>query len=358
MTDRRLLACIVPPHMLRAIEENGSAEQREAARHTLRLSDALVGDRPSAPVQRFAPAPSPQAHVQALVPTAQVTIYTAANRTALPGTVARRESDPAGADVAVDEAFDGLTATLQLYGDEFDRDSIDGHGMDLVGTVHYSKNYDNAFWNGTQMVFGDGDGTLFNRFTIAVDVMGHELTHGVTQYSGGLSDGDQPGALNESISDVFGSMVKQFHASPQQTAQEADWLIGAGLLAPGVKGVALRSMKAPGTAYDDPVLGTDPQPADMSGYVEGGDPHINSGIPNRAFYLAAVGLGGHSWERAGQVWYEVLTAADRPADLSFADFAQRTVDVAAKSFDDDAASVVADAWRQVGVTTSAAAGTD
>jgi len=349
MTDR-LLACIVPPHMLAKIAENGSPEERASARATLRISEALQAQVNVAPTVRFVPGASEAA----LVPTAQVSIYTAENRTSLPGTLARGPQDPAGSDVAVDEAFDGLEATLKLYGDEFDRDSIDGRGMDLVGSVHYSRSYDNAFWNGTQMVFGDGDGSLFNRFTIAVDVMGHELTHGVTQYSGGLADGDQPGALNESVSDVFGSMVKQFHASPQQTAEEADWLIGAGLLAKGVKGVALRSLKAPGTAYDDPVLGKDPQPADMSGYVEGGDPHINSGIPNRAFYLAAVGLGGHAWERAGQVWYEVLTAADRPSDVSFADFAQRTVDVAAKSYGDEAAGVVADAWRQVGVETSRA----
>lgn len=350
MTDRHPLACIVPPHMLESIAENGTPEQREAARHTLRLSDALVGGR----AEPAPPSVVPQAQSRALRPTATVTIYTAANRSALPGTVARTQDGPAGSDVAVDEAFDGLTATLRLYGDEFDRDSIDGRGMDLVGTVHYSRNYDNAFWNGSQMVFGDGDGTLFNRFTIAIDVMGHELTHGVTQYSGGLDDGDQPAALNESISDVFGSMVKQFHASPQQTADEADWLIGAGLLASGVNGVALRSLKAPGTAYDDPVLGTDPQPADMSGFVEGGDPHVNSGIPNRAFYLAAVGLGGYSWERAGQVWYDVLTAPDRPTGLTFVDFAQRTVEAAAKAFGDDAAAVVADAWQQVGIETEPA----
>ncbi|MDM7856472.1 M4 family metallopeptidase [Cellulomonas alba] len=348
MTDRHPFACIVPPHMLESIAENGSPEQREAARHTLRLSGALVGGR-SEPTP---PPVVPEALSQALTPTATVTIYTAGNRTALPGTVARTQHGPGGSDVAVDEAFDGLTATLRLYGGEFDRDSIDGRGMDLVGTVHYARDYDNAFWNGSQMVFGDGDGTLFNRFTIAVDVMGHELTHGVTQYSGGLDDGDQPGALNESVSDVFGSMVKQFHASPQQTSDEADWLIGAGLLASGVHGVALRSLKAPGTAYDDPVLGTDPQPADMTGFVEGGDPHVNSGIPNRAFYLAAVGLGGYSWERAGQVWYEVLTAADRPTGLTFADFAQRTVDAAVKAFGDDAARVVADAWQQVGIETT------
>jgi Zn-dependent metalloprotease len=138
------------------------------------------------------------------------------------------------------------------------------------------------------MVYGDGDGDLFKRFTIAIDVIGHELTHGVTQYSAGLVYQDQTGALNESISDVFGSLVKQYRL--KQTADQADWLIGAGLLADGVNGKALRSMAAPGTAYDDPILGKDPQPAHMKDFVntqsDHGGVHINSGIPNHAFFYS------------------------------------------------------------------------
>src|SRR5919202_6568433 len=132
--------------------------------------------------------------------------------------------------------------------------------MDLIGTVHYDKDHDNASWDGSQMVFGDGDGQYFNRFTLAIDVMGHELTHGVTGNTARLEYHDQPGALNESMSDVFGSLVKQYASSPQQTAAQADWLIGAGLFTARVNGLALRSMKAPGTAYDDPMLGRDPSP--------------------------------------------------------------------------------------------------
>ena len=180
--------------------------------------------------------------------------------------------------------------------------------------MHYGRGYDNAFWDGTQMVFGDGDGTVFNRFTIAVDVIGHELTHGVTEHTAALVYQGQSGALNESISDVFGSLVKQ--QALGQDAAAADWLIGAGLFTAQVKGVALRSMKAPGTAYDDPQLGKDPQPATMADYVEttddNGGVHLNSGIPNHAFYLAATAIGGHAWEvrRAGLV----RRAHRRPAD--------------------------------------------
>lgn len=233
----------------------------------------------------------------------------------------------------------------------FGRNSIDGNGMDLKATVHYGNKYNNAFWNGAQMVFGDGDGVIFNRFTIAIDVEGHELTHGVTGATAGLEYHDQPGALNESISDVFGSMVKQRFKG--QSAAQADWLIGQGLLAAGINGVALRSMKAPGTAYDDPKLGKDPQPDHMSHYVnttsDNGGVHINSGIPNKAFFLVAVGLGGNSWDRAGPIWYKTLTDLRLTATASFLDFATLTADNANSLYGSGARDVVVQAWHDVGI---------
>lgn len=148
------------------------------------------------------------------------------------------------------------------------------------------------------MVFGDGDGEVFERFTRSLSVIGHELAHGVTQYSAGLAYRNQAGAINESMSDVFGALVEQY--VKQESAKEASWLIGEGLFTEQVEGSALRSMKAPGTAYDDDVLGKDPQPDSMDSYVrtsaDNGGVHINSGIPNRAFYLLAEALGGNAWE--------------------------------------------------------------
>jgi len=225
--------------------------------------------------------------------------------------------------------------------------------MPMNASVHFGNKYDNAFWNGQQMVFGDGDGTLFNRFTVSLDVIGHELTHGVTEHEAGLSYSGQSGALNESISDVFGSLVKQY--ANKQTAAQSDWLIGAGLLTAGVKGVALRSMKAPGTAYDDPVLGKDPQPATMSGYVhtmaDNGGVHTNSGIPNHAFYLGAIAIGGNAWEKAGQVWYETLADPHLKPSANFRTFAKLTGSTADKLFGAGSAEgkAVRDAWHQVGV---------
>jgi hypothetical protein len=221
----------------------------------------------------------------------------------------------------------------------------------MIATVHYDYKYNNAFWDGTQMVFGDGDGYTFNRFTIAIDVMGHELAHGVTEHTAGLEYHDQPGALNESISDVFGSLVKQ--RSLNQTADQADWIIGAGLLAAGINGVGLRSMKAPGTAYDDWFLGKDPQPDHMSNYdhttSDNGGVHINSGIPNKAFYLAATGIGGRAWERAGNIWFKTLVDSRLSTTAQFQEFADLTVDNAGKLYGEDVQAIVAKAWKSVGI---------
>jgi Zn-dependent metalloprotease len=223
--------------------------------------------------------------------------------------------------------------------------------MPLDGTVHYGSNYDNAFWDGSRMVFGDGDGELFIRFTVAVDVIGHELTHAVTEATAGLVYSGQSGALNESVSDVFGSLVKQRQLG--QDAADADWLIGAGLFTAAVQGEALRSMRAPGTAYDDDVLGRDPQPGHMRDFVDttddNGGVHINSGIPNHAFYLAATALGGPAWEVAGQVWYDTLVGG-LAAGSDFAAFATATVAAAQSRFGSDEAQAVRSAWDAVGVT--------
>jgi Zn-dependent metalloprotease len=283
----------------------------------------------------------------------QRTVYNCNNQEDLPGSVARVEGSAASGDTAIDEAFDGLGATYEFFWEVYDRGSIDDQDMRLDGHVHYGKNYDNAFWDGQRMVFGDGDGELFNRFTIALDVIGHELAHGVTEDEAALAYWQQSGALNESVSDVFGSLVKQY--SLKQTAKDADWLIGAGLLGPKVKGKALRSMKAPGTAYDDPVLGKDPQPAHMRDYVrtfrDNGGVHINSGIPNHAFYLAATALGGNAWEKAGRIWYDALRSPRIRPTAQFRTFARVTVAVAGQLYGADGAEqkAVRAAWTKVGV---------
>jgi Zn-dependent metalloprotease len=275
------------------------------------------------------------------------TVYDAHHKTRLPGKLVRTETAAPVADTAVNEAFDGAGTTYDFYQQVLHRNSIDGRGLGIDSSVHYSKSFNNAFWNGRQMVYGDGDGRLFTGFTHALDVIAHELTHGVTQYTvpgGGLVYDGQSGALNESVSDVFGSVVKQWHL--KQTAKKADWLIGAGIMTPAV-GKALRSMADPGnTAL---TWSGDDQPGTMGGYVEGGDVHTNSGIPNHAFYLAAIKLGGHSWDKAGPIWYQALSLLH--PDATFADAAQATVKAAElrHGVGSAEAAAVQGAWHEVGV---------
>src|SRR4051794_27532448 len=286
---------IMPPRVLRNIVERGDADQRAAALQTLAADHSL---RLARATYQLLDRRSHQS-LTAVEPQKLRTVFTANNSDTLPGTVIRSEGQAAIKDIAANEAYDGLGHTWDFFWKAYGRNSIDDEAMRLDASVHFRTRYDNAFWDGHQMVFGDGDGMLFQRFTIALDVIGHELTHGVTGDEAQLVYMGQSGALNESLSDVFGSLVKQF--SLRQTADQADWLIGAGLLLPSVHGVALRSMKAPGTAFDDPVLGRDEQPAHMDGYVhtaeDNGGVHINSGIPNHAFYLTAIALDGYAWER-------------------------------------------------------------
>lgn len=305
-TCNHLINCAIPPHIVEKILENGSDKQKEIAKKALHLSGELRGKRQAI---------SDIAKKTIAIPNnKQRLVYDAQNGSTLPGILVRSEGECPNSDNAVNEAYDGAGATYDLYNEIFNRNSIDDSGMQLISIVHFLQGYDNAFWDGERMVYGDGDEDLpederiFNRFTASIDIIGHELTHGVTQYEANLVYQNQPGALNESFSDVFGSLVKQ--RVNNHTAEEADWLIGSGLFTDQVNGVAIRSMKDPGTAYDDPILGKDPQPAHMQDYVEtttdNGGVHINSGIPNKAFYLVAAEIGGYAWEKAGNIWYKTL----------------------------------------------------
>jgi Zn-dependent metalloprotease len=353
-TYRHSIFCVLPPYILQSIAQNGSSQQRSRAlQHlgtdhtirTLRTTYNLISTtQPRGPI-----APTAEGHPQR-------TIYNAHQTTNLPGDVARAEGSDPTDDVVVNEAYDGLGATYDFYWNVYQRNSIDDEGLKLDATVHYDVDYDNAFWNGEAMIFGDGDGELFNRFTISLDIIGHELTHGVTQDEAQLIYMYQSGALNESISDIFGSLVKQFKL--QQTADQADWLIGQGLFTSKVEGVALRSMKAPGTAYDDPLLGKDPQPMHMRNFVntsqDNGGVHINSGIPNHTFYLVATKLGGHAWEKPGRIWYETLRDPRLRSNASFSAFARLTVANADRLYGHNSPEqqAVIEAWKKVGVRVS------
>jgi Zn-dependent metalloprotease len=339
------ICCILPDAILRRLAEN--AKHRDRALHTLAVTERLRGRREI--LGQFTLAALSTG-------TERRTIYDAQNQTNLPGTLVRSEGADPTKDIAVNEAYDFSGDTYDFYTKAYNRNSIDDQGMRLDSSVHYDQNYDNAFWDGRQMVYGDGDQTIFDRFTKCLDVVGHELTHGVTAATAGLTYQGQSGALNESMSDVFGSLVRQMKEN--QTADQADWLIGKGLFLPEIQGEALRSMKAPGTAYDDPTIGKDPQPADMAHYVntnaDQGGVHTNSGIPNHAFYLVAAELGGYAWERAGKIWYQTLTQRlNSSADFQTA--ADTTFAVAGEIFGQASAEqqAVKNGWGGVGIAVNA-----
>jgi len=247
-----------------------------------------------------------------------------------------------------------MRAVNELLRHAFDRNSFDDRGAPMRTGIHFRRGFANAFWVDDSMIVGDGDGRMFNRFTVGPEMFGHSFGHGVIQHTRPLAATAQAGAMGESLSDIFGVLTRQW--TLQQRAVDADWLIGVGLLASSVRGVALRSMRAPGTAYDDPILGRDPQPAHMRGYVDTADDnggvHINSGILNHAFYLAAIALGGNSWEALGRIWYTTLTQR-LTSDAEFDDFARATVDIAGELYGNGGRvqRIVADAWSSVGLKT-------
>jgi Zn-dependent metalloprotease len=338
--------CILPPYVLDNLAQSDVAAVRRLAIEAIARSATLRATRTAlAPFAAMAALPSPEGKKNRLV-------YDMDHQGSsfLPGKLVRSEGDKKVADVAANEAYDYSGTTYDFYKKIFNRNSLDDRGMTLVSSVHLGQNYNNAFWNGEQMAYGDGDGTIFIRFTKSLDVVGHELTHGVVSNTSNLEYRNESGALNEHFADVFGSLVKQWKR--KHTAAKADWLIGPDIMGPGTTAKSLRTFKE-GKAYEnDPNLGTDPQPKHLSnkytGTADSGGVHINSGIPNHAFFLVATALGGHAWEKAGQIWYRTLLALTQTSN--FVDMVQMTTQTAAGLFGSGGTEekAVAKAWKTVG----------
>ncbi|KMM38008.1 M4 family metallopeptidase [Guptibacillus hwajinpoensis] len=231
--------------------------------------------------------------------------YDAANRTKLPGSLWADADNKFNAsyDAAAVDAHYYASATYDYYKDVFNRNSYDGNGAPLKSTVHYGRNYNNAFWNGSQMVYGDGDGSTFVSLSGGEDVVAHELTHAVTDTTADLIYQNESGALNESMSDVFGTLV-EFHDN-----NNPDWLIGEDIYTPGTSGDALRSMSDP-TQFGDPAHYSER----YTGTQDNGGVHINSGIMNKAAYLLSEGgtfygvtVSGIGKDKLGAIYYRTLT---------------------------------------------------
>lgn len=263
----------------------------------------------------------------------------------LPGTPVANPG--ASADGTIKRGFVETKAVADFYQQIFGRNSVDNNGKNLLSTVHFGVNYNNAFWNGSQMTYGDGDGNIFVDFTKSNDVIGHELTHGVTQFTAQFVYSNQSGGLNESMSDVFGSMFRQWRGN--QSVNQADWLIGKGIMGPGAIAqgfTCLRDMAHPAAAHC-----LAPQPTHFSQYQNGMDPHSSSGIPNFAFYKAAKAYGGKSWEFVGKVWYRALAGYAASPNLGMLSFANRTRRQAKLLYPRDLAlyNAINLAWKAVGL---------
>jgi Zn-dependent metalloprotease len=343
----------LPPYMSEYLRRHSRDKQVLEVLASLQRASAVLR------MQRTAMLAVPMRSATAVVkPALARRIYDCRNSTDLLNRLARKEGAKPTADAAVNEAYDHSGKTFEFFAKVFGRASVNNANLPLTSSVHYQEDprygYDNAFWNGTQMVYGDG--FLFNRMTLSLDIVAHELAHGVTQYEAGLRYENQSGALNEHMSDVFGVLTRQWAHNERKPAK-ADWSVGRGIFRKAsMAGMSLRSMSAPGSAYDDPEFGKDPQPASMKKYVrlpntEDGDwggVHYNSGIPNKAFHLAALAIGGPAWEVAGKVWYVALTERLRD-NASFRKCAYETISVAGDYFGAKVGKAVREAWTTVGV---------
>ena len=346
--------CFLPPYILDRLVESEDAEIRQLAVKAIESAAqarAVRSTLRTMPMMAAIPSPARTKHRL---------IYDMENRRpspwSLPGRLVRSEGDPPVADDAVNEAYDYSGIVYDFYSEIYGRNSLDNRGMSLISSVHAGRRYNNAFWNGEQMAYGDGDGRLFIRFTKAIDVVAHELTHGVITNTSNLIYEFQPGALNEHFADVMGCLVKQRYLN--QAANEADWLIGDLIIGPEFTGTSLRTMTAEKAHENDPFLGDDPQPKHMRDFADlpidedEGGVHINSGIPNHAFYITALEIGGNAWLKAGRIWYKTLLNLNESSQ--FQEAANMTYLVAGADYGSGSLEqqAVKKGWDTVGITVS------
>jgi Zn-dependent metalloprotease len=355
VTSHERKPCFVPPYVEDAIKAHLDGEQKRDYKNSLKLTKK-ARQLKNNKEQRVAHEVIGKVKNKDKIP--QFYVYDAKHHTN--AGILLKMKNGRYRDSTAQNAYLGAVETVELYRRHYNRNSLDNHGMDIKSVVHVDNHLANAYWDPAkkQIFYGDGD-NVFLTFTSDRDVEGHELTHAVTEYTCNLDYELQSGALNESFSDMFGSQVKQ--QSLNQTVDQADWLIGDFVLAdtPDGKKQSLRSMKNPGSAYDNKIIGRDPQPAHMGDYIDSpnteegdyGGVHINSGIPNKWFALSSISLGGHSWDYTGQVVYDVMNNRRIRHNATFSEFANATVTSSQTLFKEQPKvhDAIVTAWREVGV---------
>jgi Zn-dependent metalloprotease len=338
---------IVPPEVLKELSRGQKITPPDARMfqdsflETMRLRNIREGHRVASLITRrstvFEAAPPHQTDQH---------IFDCRNRTSLPG---RPVGNPSTGAAGFQTVSKTTGQVADFYSTVLNRNSVDDRGMDLVSSLNYSRNYQNAFWNGQQMVYGNGDQHIFIDFWKSPDVIGHELTHGVTQNESGLRYEGESGALNESLSDCFGAAFNQW-VTKSPASKDDGWLIGAGIMGPtaAAKGYScLRDMVNPGAQHC-----LSPQPASYANFDPTADVHINSGIPNRAFALFARAVGGNAYDSPIKLWYSACTGGHLSSSATIAQFARSTIDAADRwtgTDKDKLAKAVRDAWHTVEV---------
>jgi vibriolysin len=281
--------------------------------------------------------------------------YNLNNGTTLPGTLVLQETSGTTTDVSIQKAHEYAGVTYDYYSAVHGRDSYDGAGGTLNSSVHYSSRYNNAFWNGSQMVYGDGDGTQFGPFSRSMDVVAHELTHAVTERSANLVYSNESGALNEATSDILGSSAEGWKLGISANT----WKLGEDAYTPATAGDALRYLTDPAAAGD-----SDYYPTRYTGTADGGGVHTNSGIANLAFYKMVAG-GTHprgkttvnvtplsadvatSMTMGAKIWYRALTVY-MTSSTNFSGARTATAQAATDLYGAAAAASVHQAWDCVG----------
>lgn len=325
---------IIPPHILEALARRGNLACKRTLNDTFRIRQKRKATLDQLLFRKLAE------------DTGERSVYDCQNHYEQRLSLARREGGREAPDPVVNAAYDTTGFVRDYFKASFKLNSLDNKGFPLISNVHYGQSYNNAYWDGDEMTYGDGDGVQFGNFAKAIDVVAHELTHGLTQFHANLEYYGQAGALNEHFSDVFATIIKQKYLG--QKPSEADWLIGDTVVTGQFPGKAIRSLKAPGTANE-----FDIQPAHMDGYYTGTADnqgvHINSGIPNKAFYLTATAIG---LDYAALIWYHSLKALWRTAN--FMDMLEITLQnsaqlVASRQVPPDATAVVQESFSSVGL---------
>jgi len=276
--------------------------------------------------------------------------YTAGNGWGLPGTLVRNESSGPCGDNVVNDAHDNLGIVYNFYSNVFGRDSMDAAGMTIKTSVHFGSAYDNSYWDNYrhQLVFGDGDGTVFSPLGSALDCAGHEFTHGVTYYSSRLIYSGESGGLNEAMSDIMGAMCEAWNNGG---ISSATWMMFEDVWTPNISGDACRYMNDP--AADGYSLDYYPD------YYDGVDVHYSSGIANLAFKLFVTGgthprskttvnVPGIGAAKAEQIFYRV-NSYYAGQSTTFPDFRTYTEQAASDLYGSPENYAAKAAWAAVGV---------